>query len=227
MTEPTRTADVPAHQLRCADRAATLGYGLGRLAHELGTPLNVILGRATMIMADESAGAGAQHHARVILENAQSITRRICAALDAVQQRPLSMTSRRIVEVVEVVVGSLSHSTRMPIEIRGELDVVASFDLDRTVQVLTHLLSDALEIAGADGSVAISIQAVDVEAPADPHCSPGRYASVEIACSKALAFSDDFARDLGRRVSQYVMREQSGFLDGEKSQSVALFLPIR
>jgi two-component system NtrC family sensor kinase len=222
MSDTSKPPDLSTHQLRSADRVGTLRFGLGRLAHELGTPLNVIVGRATMLLNDATASEKAQHNARVILENAQSITRRIRAALDLAEQRPLSVNACKLREVLDHVVPFTQPYGTFAVS--GDVDLHAALDLERTTQVLTHLVIEAL-VAG--GKVTIDVKAVDVPEPADPHCSPGRYARIEIAGTEAFAISDDFARDLGRRMSGYVMREQAGFLEGKDPKAIALHLPLR
>ena len=59
-------------QLRHADRLTTVGKLASGLAHELGTPLNVVAGRAKLIAAGEVEGAEAIDSARIVAEQADT-----------------------------------------------------------------------------------------------------------------------------------------------------------
>ena len=56
--------------LRHADRLTTVGKLASGVAHELGTPLNVVLGRAKMIASGEAAGDEVGECARIISQQA-------------------------------------------------------------------------------------------------------------------------------------------------------------
>src|SRR5206468_11104743 len=55
-------------QLRHADRLTTVGKLASGLAHELGTPLNVVAGRAKLIATGEVEGAEVIDSARIVAE---------------------------------------------------------------------------------------------------------------------------------------------------------------
>src|SRR5439155_13056851 len=61
-------------QLRHADRLATVGKLASGVAHELGTPLNVVSQRAKMIATGEVTGAQAADGSRIIVEQSQRMT---------------------------------------------------------------------------------------------------------------------------------------------------------
>ena len=62
-------------QLRHADRLATVGKLASGVAHELGTPLNVIHARAKLIANREVDGAEAQRNAQIVVDEAEQISR--------------------------------------------------------------------------------------------------------------------------------------------------------
>lgn len=62
-------------QLRHADRLTTVGHLAAGMAHELGTPLNVIAGRAALITQHSLAETPASSNAEIIREQAARITR--------------------------------------------------------------------------------------------------------------------------------------------------------
>jgi signal transduction histidine kinase len=75
-------------QLRHADRLTTVGKLASGLAHELGTPLNVVAGRARMIAEEEVASAGeAVECARIIVAQADRMTGIVRQLLDFARRR--------------------------------------------------------------------------------------------------------------------------------------------
>ena len=60
-------------QLRHADRLKTVGQLASGVAHELGTPLNVVSGRAKMIVRGMVEGDGVHDSARIIVESLPSL----------------------------------------------------------------------------------------------------------------------------------------------------------
>lgn len=61
-------------QLRHADRLRTVGQLASGLAHELGTPLNVVSGRARLIVEADGATEEVTSDAKIILDQTQRIT---------------------------------------------------------------------------------------------------------------------------------------------------------
>ncbi|MFC1863679.1 sensor histidine kinase [Thermodesulfobacteriota bacterium] len=69
-------------QLRHTERLATLGRLSSGMAHELGTPLNVISGRAKLIMSEDLEKEEIIEFSRVIREQAERMTKLIRELLD-------------------------------------------------------------------------------------------------------------------------------------------------
>lgn len=66
----TRARITALEQLRHADRLATVGSLASGIAHELGTPLGVVSGRAKMIESGAASGEEASRCARIVREQA-------------------------------------------------------------------------------------------------------------------------------------------------------------
>ncbi|MCA3013148.1 MAG: HAMP domain-containing protein [Myxococcaceae bacterium] len=75
--------------LRHADRLATVGRVASGLAHELGTPLNVIEARASLIADDPEADARAKASAQVIIGQTEHVTRLVKQLLVFARPRKL------------------------------------------------------------------------------------------------------------------------------------------
>jgi signal transduction histidine kinase len=86
-------------RLRHTDRLTTIGQLAAGVAHELGTPLSVITGRAEMIVSGEAAGERAVQCAGVVVEQAQQMAQMIRQLLDFSRQRGprFGLTSARAI----------------------------------------------------------------------------------------------------------------------------------
>ena len=92
--------------LRHADRLTTVGKLASGVAHELGTPLNVVLGRAKMISSGEAEGDEVRECAQIISQQAQHMTRIIRQLLDFARRRAPQRRARRTLR--ELVARTLS-----------------------------------------------------------------------------------------------------------------------
>ena len=74
-------------QLRHADRLRTVGTLASGIAHELGTPLNVIAMRAKMIASGEVPPAEAPESAKIIVSQTERVTKIVRQLLDFARRR--------------------------------------------------------------------------------------------------------------------------------------------
>jgi two-component system NtrC family sensor kinase len=90
-------------QLRHADRLRTVGQLASGLAHELGTPLNVVSGRARLIEQADGATDEVVADAKIILDQTQRITDLVKQLLGfARRRRPLAQTADLAVTAAHV-----------------------------------------------------------------------------------------------------------------------------
>ena len=94
--------------LRHADRLGTVGKLASGVAHELGTPLNVVLLRAKMISSGEAEGDETRECALIITQQVQHMTGIIRQLLDFSRRR----TPQRAPEDLSVVVVRTLHLLR-------------------------------------------------------------------------------------------------------------------
>lgn len=169
-------------QLRHADRLATVGTLASGIAHELGTPLAVVQGRAALV-AEASSDADVQKSARVIGDQVHRMTRIIRQVLDFARRSTPKPAPARLADLVEKPVGLLSSiSKKHGVEILLGPPPPISVMADRGLmhQVFTNLLMNAVQAsAGRPEPVQVRFAEVSAAPPGEP-AAPRRYGRVEI-----------------------------------------------
>lgn len=170
-------------QLRHADRLRTVGQLASQLAHELGTPLNVVSGHARLVEQDEVASEDARASARTILEQTAKMTKSIQGVLDFSRRR----SERRVLDVVElaesaqVTLAPLARKARAQVVVERQGTVArVSANAQEILQVLTNLLVNAFQAMPEGGLVRVSISERDATPPDGSNAVPGRYVVIAI-----------------------------------------------
>lgn len=158
-------------QLRHADRLTTVGKLASGLAHELGTPLNVIEARADMIAAGETSAAESIEYARVIRDASERMTRLIRQLLDFARPRQATQAPHRVFELASKTVHMLAPmASRKQVRLFATdlaPGIVARVDPDQLQQVLTNLVVNAIQATERAGSVEVSVATAQARPPAD------------------------------------------------------------
>ena len=151
-------------QLRHSDRLATAGRLAAGVAHELGTPLNVVAGRAKILATRELGPVEVRENARIMAEQAVRMTGTIRQLLDFTRRGPAPSGShvahdlRRVVERVVELLASTAGRTR--VELRSRLpedEVLAMVDPGQLEQVLTNLVMNAVQATPGGGQVELEV----------------------------------------------------------------------
>jgi two-component system NtrC family sensor kinase len=148
-------------QLRHAERLGTVGRLAAGIAHELGTPLNVVAAQAKMIVTGESSGDEVREDAQAILDQSERMTHIIRQLLDFTRQR----RSDRRQEDVRAVVGAALH-VLAPLASRSGVRCVlepgppsmASVDPVQIQQVVTNLVVNGVQAQPSGGEVRIHVE---------------------------------------------------------------------
>ena len=82
-------------QLRHADRLVTVGKLASGIAHELGTPLNVVSGRAKMISQSPASDEPMRNNARIVMEQSERMAQIIRQLLGFCARRQAQQSLRR------------------------------------------------------------------------------------------------------------------------------------
>ena len=157
-------------QLRHADRLKTVGRLAAGIAHELGTPLNVVAGRAGLIAAGKLSDAETRQSAETIKAEADRITAIVRQLLDfARQSRPeraeanVSLLAERTISLLQPLV----EKKGVALAIDGAERIVASVDESQIQQVLTNVIMNAIQATPGGGQVTIAVQSQSGRSPND------------------------------------------------------------
>jgi signal transduction histidine kinase len=147
-------------QLRHSERLAVLGRLSSGLAHELGTPLNVIAGRATMIATENLVPGDVVAFSKTIAEQARRMTEIIHQLLGFARRRHPRQVPSDINELAGQIVSLLAPSARkenvsVALEKAEEVPEVSA---DRLLiqQVLMNLVMNGIHAMPGGGRLTIS-----------------------------------------------------------------------
>ncbi|HKU43927.1 MAG TPA: HAMP domain-containing sensor histidine kinase, partial [Polyangiales bacterium] len=148
-------------QLRHADRLATVGQLAAGVAHELGTPLNVIAGHAKMIVTGEVTGPEAAESARIALEQTSRMTNIVRQLLDFSRRRPAQRSRADVAEIATATVAMLGAVAQKK-DVELSLDVrspgmLAHVDVVQIQQALTNLVMNAIQAVPVQGHVHVEV----------------------------------------------------------------------
>lgn len=167
-------------ELRHAERLKTVGQLASGTAHELGTPLNVVTGRARMIARGLVQGDDLVESAEIIVAQGKRMTELIRGLLRFARRQPSPdgvVDLRQVVAETEKLLGPLLHKRTVqvtsdlpdtPVTIRG--------DAGQIEQILANLLQNAAHAMREEGgTVHVELTATDRTRrfPSDPEHAPG------------------------------------------------------
>ncbi|HEY6560948.1 MAG TPA: HAMP domain-containing sensor histidine kinase [Polyangiaceae bacterium] len=146
-------------QLRHADRLRTVGQLSAGVAHELGTPLNIVLGRAKMIAQGKATGQKLHDYAVIISEQAERMARIIRQLLDYARVRE-PRTHRhdlsRLVQQTVDLIKPLAQRREVQIEVMTQGSVFAPIDVAQVQQALTNVIVNAVHASPGNKVVTIT-----------------------------------------------------------------------
>ncbi|HLK88817.1 MAG TPA: ATP-binding protein [Polyangia bacterium] len=147
------------HQLVRAEKLITVGVLSAGIAHEIGSPLAVIRGRAEQVLRVLDGGARAED-LRTIIKHIDNITSTIRRVLDFSRRQPIERRAVALGTVVERARALLQWKldTRH-LELIARLDPAlphVAADPDQLEQVLVNLLLNACDASREGGRVAVA-----------------------------------------------------------------------
>lgn len=228
-----RTNTKTLEELRHADRLTLVGRLASSIAHELGTPLNVVSGRAMMIATDESASDDIRDNGNVIAQQAHQMAGLIRDLLNLSRKGGLVREVAPVRQVVDTAVGLLAplcEDSGVHIEVEGRDDLRAFINTGKVLQVLTNLMMNSLHAMPNGGTLTLRLERVEVESPKDKHAAGGAYARVSVLDTGMGIHPDSLqtifepffttkgegqGTGLGLTVCSGIIRDHGGFMEVE------------
>ncbi len=169
-------------QLRHADRLRTVGTLASGIAHELGTPLNVISMRAKMIASGEVPKEEAPESAKIIAAQAERVTKIVRQLLDFARRRTPNRAKADLSELAERTTSlllALAKKSNVELSVQVKEKVFANVDASQLEQALTNLVMNGIHAMPEGGKLDIVVREEDASPPktAEP---PKKCALVEV-----------------------------------------------
>jgi two-component system, NtrC family, sensor kinase len=219
-------------QLRHAERLTTVGKLASGLAHELGTPLNVVAGRARLLAEGDIDGDDVRSSARVVVDQAERMTKLIRQLLDFARPRPPNKTEQPLQAMAERAVTLLSPMAKaaglaMSVSADSNANVAHPVDEAQMHQVMTNLMVNAIHATPKGGTVTIFVEEVVTARPADLGGGDARCSAITVQdtgkgmdyITRSRVFEPFFSTKgvgegtgLGLSVSWGIVREHGGWI---------------
>jgi len=217
--------------LRQSEKLATIGQLASGLAHEVGTPLNIIGGRAELMKRRPEDKEGAQKNLDIIVQQTERITKIIQQLLGFVRKKKADMKVVTIKAILRNTLDFLDHQIQkqgvsVVEEIKDDLPLVLG-DSDQLQQVFLNLILNAIQAMPEGGTLRISALSKRI-AKEDVEGTERQYVEVSLEDTgmgmekEALSnifnpffTTKDTGTGLGLMVSQGIVQDHEGWIDVE------------
>lgn len=172
-------------ELRHAERLKLVGQLAAGVAHELGTPLNIVLGRADMLAEDEAAPREVREAARVIVGQIERISEIVRQLLDFGRRGERQPRRLDLAELVEESLDLLRPLARarevtLRLDLEGARPTWLLGDAEHLRQALTNVVVNGLQAMAGGGELQVSLSHVSGQPPGS---------ATQVPCA-ALAIQD-------------------------------------
>ncbi|MEW4453426.1 HAMP domain-containing sensor histidine kinase [Bremerella sp. JC817] len=218
-------------QLRHADRLKTVGRLASGMAHELGTPLNVVSGRAGLIASGRLSDEEVRDSAVIIKSEADRMAAIIRQLLDFARRREPQRLPINLEDVVQNAVSllqPLAKQRQVELVVTETVPNKAAVDSGQIQQVLTNLIVNAIHASPAESQVRISLTTVSALPPHSESLDPLPFACITVEDDGTGISEEDMPHlfdpffttkevgegtGLGLSVSYGIVEDHSGWID--------------
>ena len=148
--------------LQGIDKMVTIGQLSAGLAHEIGSPLQVLSGRAAALLT-RSTDPETRRQAEILVEQTMRITRIVAQLLSFGRRRPAVIAACDLARPVAAVLELLDGEARrrgVALELqRGAGSFVIDADEDQLQQIVLNLVRNALAATPSGGRITVQVEA--------------------------------------------------------------------
>ena len=156
-------------QLRHTEKLSTVGQIAAGIAHEIGTPLNVVDGRAKMIIKEPLERDEIIDCAKIIKAQAERITLIIRQLLDFSRKKKITHKAREnIVTLIRQVVHLLQplagkQGVGLQLKVAAAANVYSLVDTQQMQQVFMNIIMNAIQATVSNGDVQVEVGNVQLK----------------------------------------------------------------
>lgn len=219
--------------LQDADKLITLGQLSAVMAHEIGSPLQVLEGRARALGKHAADVNATRRTADLLVEQVERITRIVGQMLSITRRSPPVRTSVDAATCVESVVALLEFEARrrrvgFAVERAGRSDVFA--DGDQLQQVVLNLMRNALQASPPETTIVVGLGGDDEHLVLEVRdAGPGVSASVRPRLFEAFftTRADAGGTGLGLSVVKSIVQAHDGTVEFVESSAPGCLVRLR
>ncbi len=236
-------------QLRHKERLVTLGRLSAGMAHELGTPLNVIAGRASLIAAEDLEQEEIIECSKIIREQVKRITKIIQQLLNFARRKPVekfSVNIKNLVCHVLEMLNPIAQKQGVTLELIKNSEIPwAIVDQSQIQQVLSNLVMNGIQAMPDGGRLLVGLRLEPVRPPLQESGQEQESLVIQvkdegkgIAAEDINHIFDPFftTKDLGRgtglglSIAYGIVQDHGGWIDVKsepgKGSCFTIYLPL-
>ena len=148
--------------LQHVDKLVTVGQISAGLAHEIGSPLQIMSGRARALLLRDHSPEETRKNVRILAEQTDRIARIVDQLLRFARRRPARFAETSLAGPVQTVLDLIEHTARrrgvaIELQVAPDLPPVVA-DVDQIQQIVLNLAKNALEASRPGGAIRIRIE---------------------------------------------------------------------
>jgi signal transduction histidine kinase len=169
--------------LQHVDKLVTVGQISAGLAHEIGSPLQIMSGRARALLLRDHSPDETRKNVRILAEQTDRIARIVDQLLRFARRRPARFAETSLAGPVQTVLVLIEHTARrrgvaIELKVAPDLPPVVA-DVDQLQQIVLNLAKNALEASRPGGAIRIRIEPSWLAVQGSTRTVPGARLEVE------------------------------------------------